>query len=129
MPRRAIAYLWASPNTLIGLIATALALCTGGRARIVAGVIEVHGGFATFALRRLTLLKNGAAALTLGHVVLGQDQASLDFTRRHERVHVRQYERWGPFFLPAYLGVSTALWVMGRDAYRDNLFEREAYAS
>ena len=49
-------------------------------------------------------------------------------TRAHERVHVRQCERWGPLFVPAYLGVSLWLMARGRDAYRDNPFEVEAYA-
>ncbi|HEX8324718.1 MAG TPA: hypothetical protein VF595_12495 [Tepidisphaeraceae bacterium] len=120
-------YAWAGPTTLVGLAAVGLSLLTGGRAAVVDGVLEAHGGFARFALRRLTLLPNGAAALTLGHVVLGQDVASLDSTRSHERVHVRQCERWGPLFLPAYLGASAVLWLMRRDAYRDNPFEREAY--
>ncbi|MGN6726954.1 MAG: hypothetical protein ACTHLZ_13625 [Tepidisphaeraceae bacterium] len=125
---RLLAYAWASPNTLLGLMPAALAVSTGGRGRVVAGVLEVHGGFATFALRRLTLLPGGAAAMTLGHVVLGTDQQSLDRTRRHERVHVRQYERWGPLFLPTYLAASAVLWLQRRDAYRENFFEREAYS-
>ncbi len=69
-----------------------------------------------------------AAAMTLGHVVLGCTIADLERTRRHERVHVRQYERWGPCFLPAYFGASLVLKLMGRDAYRGNPFEIEAYA-
>ena len=28
---------------------------------------------------------------------------------------------------PAYLGASLALWLTGRNAYRDNPFERQAY--
>ncbi|MGL5096793.1 MAG: hypothetical protein ACRDD1_14455, partial [Planctomycetia bacterium] len=68
-----------------------------------------------------------AAALTLGHVVLGRDRARLDATRAHEAVHVRQYETWGPFFIPLYLGLSAVLYLRGRDAYRENPFEREAY--
>jgi hypothetical protein len=46
--------------------------------------------------------------------------------RRHERVHVRQYERWGPLFIPLYLGASAWALVNGRDPYCDNPFEREA---
>jgi hypothetical protein len=42
-------------------------------------------------------------AITLGHVVLATTESALKKTRSHERVHVRQYERWGPFFIPAYL--------------------------
>jgi hypothetical protein len=42
-------------------------------------------------------------------------------------VHVRQYERWGPLFVPAYVLCSAVIWSRGGDAYRDNPFEREAY--
>lgn len=125
---RSAAYLWASPNTLLGLLLAALALLTRGRARAVDGVLEVSGGIVAFALRRLPVGSGGAAAMTLGHVVVGLDSDRLALTRFHERVHVAQYERWGPFFLPAY-GLSS-LWCLcrGRRPYRDNVFEREAYA-
>jgi hypothetical protein len=65
--------------------------------------------------------------MTLGHVILGRDTAALAATREHERVHVRQYERWGPLFIPAYLGCSLYLWLRRRDPYYDNPFEVEAY--
>jgi hypothetical protein len=125
---RLLIYLWAGPTTVIGLLLTALALATGGRATVVDGVLESSGGFAAFFLRRCTLLEGGATAMTLGHVVLGRDQAALDRTRRHERVHVRQVERWGPFFLPAYLIASIVAMARGRHPYRDNAFEVQAYA-
>jgi hypothetical protein len=66
--------------------------------------------------------------MTFGHVVFGQSQAALDATRDHEHVHVRQYERWGIVFVPAYLAASAYLLVRGRDAYRENPFEIEAYS-
>ena len=126
MPRP-LAYLWASPTTAVGLLFLPLALVTGGRAQIVQGVLEISGGLVSFFLRRLTLLPGGASAMTLGHVVLARDQLLLDLTRSHERVHVRQCERWGPFFLPAYaVGSLIALARTGRP-YQDNPFEREAY--
>lgn len=65
--------------------------------------------------------------MTLGHTVVGRTAAVLDLTRRHELVHVRQYERWGPFFIPAYLVCSAWQWFQGRDPYRDNPFEVEAF--
>jgi hypothetical protein len=104
-----------------------LGVVSGGRARIVAGVIEVHGGIVSFVLRRCTLLDCGASALTLGHVVLGYDALALEATRAHERVHVRQVERWGPLFIPAYAFASIIAWARGGDPYLDNAFEREAY--
>ena len=67
-------------------------------------------------------------AITLGHVVLGLDTACLDGARAHEQVHVRQYERWGPLFVPLYLASSGWQWLRGGCPYRDNHFEREACA-
>jgi hypothetical protein len=120
-------YIWAFPATLLGLVVVGLSCLTGGSARVVDGVLEVHGGFATRFLRRGLPWIGSGAAMTLGHVVLGQDPQCLAGSRAHEHVHVRQYERWGPFFLPAYLSASLILWLRGRDPYYENPFEREAY--
>jgi hypothetical protein len=122
-----LCYLWASPNTLLGLLFVLAARLTGGSVRIVQGVVEVHGGFATTFLRRGLPLIGAGAAMTLGHVILGQNQDCLDGAREHEHVHVEQYERWGLFFLPAYAAASLYLWLRGRDPYRENPFEKEAY--
>ncbi|MCA1583289.1 MAG: hypothetical protein LC791_00470 [Acidobacteria bacterium] len=64
--------------------------------------------------------------MALGHVVAARDAEALSSTRAHERAHVAQAERWGPFFVPAYLAAS--LWAVGRGEhpYFDNLFERDA---
>ena len=121
--------IWALPNTILGLVLTMAALCTGGRATVVKGVVESHGGAVALMLRRLVLIRGGASAMTLGHVVVGRDPASLERTRAHERVHVRQYEAWGPFFLPAYLAASLIAAARGRHYYRDNHFERAARGS
>jgi hypothetical protein len=125
---RAATYLWVLPTTLPGLLAAVAGLLTGGRARWVHGVIEVHGGVVSVLLRRAVPLKGGARAMALGHVVLGLDQHTLDATRLHERVHVRQAELWGPLFIPAYLIASVVVWLRGGNAYLDNPFERQAYA-
>ena len=123
------AYLWAFPTSALGLLVLLLASMRGRvHARIVAGVLEIHGGWITLFLQHGTLLAGGASAMTLGHVVLGQSGRLLDQTRRHERVHVRQCERWGPFFIPAYLLASVMAWLRGARPYMDNPFEREAYA-
>lgn len=116
-------YVWAAPNTVLGL---ALGWSLGGRFRRVDGVIEIDGPRIARALDRLRV---PAAAMTLGHCVLGRDLRTLARTRRHERVHVRQYELWGPLFIPAYLSASFWLYLRGRDPYRENPFEREAYRS
>jgi len=63
--------------------------------------------------------------MTLGHVVLCIDAVD-DVLLEHELVHVAQYERWGPLFLPAY-GIASLLALRGGgDAYRDNAFEVDA---
>ena len=54
-------------------------------------------------------------------------EPALDISREHELIHVRQYERWGPCFGPVYLGCSLWLWLRGKDGYRENPFEKEAY--
>jgi hypothetical protein len=73
------------------------------------------------------LLDGGASAITLGHVVLGRDERALAQTRAHERIHVRQYERWGAAFLPAYGAASLWAILSGGHYYFDNSFEREAF--
>jgi hypothetical protein len=125
---RAFVYAWALPTTSFGLLFLPLAwLSRTGGARMVDGVLELHGGPVDFFLRHCTLLKGGASAMTLGHVVLGRDARLLDLTRDHERIHVRQCERWGPFFIPAYLLASLLVLLRGKRPYEDNPFEREAY--
>ena len=118
-------YLWAAPNTLLGLAFLLPALLTGGRVRVERGAVEIHGGFARFVLRRCLLIE--ASALTLGHVIVGQDRDCLDHARDHEHVHVRQFTRWGPFMLPAYFLSSFLAWRRGGHFYFDNRFEKEAY--
>lgn len=127
-PRSLIAYAWAAPNTVLGLALVALACCTGGRARVERGVLEAHGGMLPALLGRL-LAPHGAAAVTLGHAVLGCDARCLARYRDHEHEHVAQYERWGPFFLPAYFAASLGTLARGGHPYRDNPFEVAARAA
>lgn len=123
---RVFATLWASPYTLLGIAIGLLALPTGTRVKIRAPVIEFYGGGVEWLLQRF-FFGQGAMAFTLGHTVFGQTAAALDIARRHELIHVRQFERWGPLMGPAYLGCSLVLWLTGRSPYRDNPFEREAF--
>lgn len=115
---------WAGPASILGLLLAAAALASGGGVRKRGRVLEVHGGWAS---RFLESCPSEPMAMTLGHTVIGRTPAALDLTRRHELIHVRQYERWGPAFIPAYLLCSLWQWLAGRDAYRDNPFEVEAY--
>ncbi len=95
--------------------------------QIVDGIAEFHSGIAGrfFASRPHPFC---FGAITLGHVILGTCHRELAALRAHEHVHVRQYERWGMFFLPAY--ALSSLWelIHGRCSYRNNFFERQAYA-
>jgi len=117
--------LWALPWTLLGVSLGLLALATGGGGRRVGRVVEFHGGILRFLLRRVPIA-GGAAAMTLGHCVIARTSDCLDRSRRHELIHVAQYERWGLLFVPAYLACSAWMWLIGRDPYHDNPFEEEA---
>ncbi|MCL7928066.1 MAG: EamA family transporter [marine benthic group bacterium] len=125
-PMRILRVLWALPNTLLGL-ALGLVALPGGGARFNRGVIEVSGPALSWLLRNLVPIPGGARAMTLGHVILGRDTQCLHECGDHERVHVSQYERWGPLFLPAYLVSSLLALFRGDDPYLGNRFEREAY--
>jgi len=127
--RRAFAicrYFWPSPASFVGLVLCGLALPFGARMKVVDGALEVCGGSIH---RFIALLPRPLrfAAITFGHVIIGVDHAVLDRVRLHEHVHIRQYERWGLFFFPAYLISSLVQLVNGRDPYLHNHFEREAF--
>ncbi len=113
-----LSYLWAAPCTLVGLVAALPMLLSGAQARFVRGVLEVSGSSIA---RRLPF-----DAITLGHVVLAHTPRAMTRWRRHERVHVRQCERWGPLFFPAYLVAGAWQRLCGRSAYWDNPFEEQA---
>ena len=121
-------YIWAFPNTVIGLLFVPLVVATNGRMEIVDGVVELRGRVIAEMLRRCVPIAGGAAAMTFGHIVLGRDRTALSATRAHERIHVRQCEVWGPAFIPAYL--FAALWgaMRGTGAYEGNYFERQAFS-
>jgi len=123
--RTLLRYAWAGPATVFGIALATLALWRG-RVSVVDGVVEAYGPLLHFLLSHLIPLAGGACAMTFGHVVLGRDPEALSLTRVHERVHVRQYELWGPAFIPAYL--VAAMWglVTRKSAYYGNFFEREA---
>jgi hypothetical protein len=127
--RLAAVYLWTLPTSICGLLFLPFIRLSGGGYQVVDGVLELYGGVARIFLQRYTILPGGALAMTLGHVVLGIDRRALAIAREHEHVHVRQAQRWGPLFIPAYLLASA--WILlahpERHAYRDNPFEREAF--
>ena len=127
-PTTVFKYIWASPASAVGICAACIANVAGAEVKRVSGVLEVslvpRSAMLCKAVRCLPF-----TAITLGHVVLAcssQDQAAL---RQHERVHVAQYELWGPLFLLAYPLESLFQWVRGRRAYLDNRFEIAARAA
>jgi hypothetical protein len=93
----------------------------GARLRLRGGIVEA------------TLPRQPARlpfdAITLGHVVIAASPRAMRRWRAHEREHVRQCERWGPLFFPAYLLAGAWQWLRGRSAYRDNPFEVAARAA
>ena len=113
------------PNTLLGLFVGLLSFVFGGKIQFREGCFEFYGGLVAFLLRKTPV---GAMAMTLGHVILGQTRRDLCAARDHEHVHVRQYERWGPFFLPTYFLFSFILWIQKKEVYRENPFEKAAYS-
>jgi hypothetical protein len=119
-------YLWAAPASIAGLVLASVALWRG-RISVLNGIVEAHGPALGWVLTHVVPLRGGAAAMTLGHVVIARDAECLKNSRAHERVHVRQYERWGPLFIPAYLAGSVWAVLRRRHPYFGNPFEIEAF--
>ncbi|MCA9193339.1 MAG: hypothetical protein KDB03_16320 [Planctomycetales bacterium] len=103
-----------------------MGVLSGGAGRIRHGAIEFYGGFVAWFVRHLPTGRS-TAGITLGHCILGQTSEGLVSVDKHERIHVRQFELWGPFMGPVYLLASAWLWIRGKDAYLENPFEVEAY--
>jgi hypothetical protein len=110
---RSLAYLWASPNTLVGLVLGALSF---QRPRAASGILVFDGPARGFVALLGTFKRS---AITFGHVVLS-NRALEGGLRLHELHHVWQYERLGPLYLPIYLVV----WVF--TGYRRHPFELAA---
>ncbi len=119
-------YIWALPNTLLGILFIPFVFFASGGIKIVDGVLEIHGRLISFILKHCLPIRGGVSALTLGHVILGRDHDSLSINRCHEHAHVKQYEMLGPVFLPVYLAASLWAWIKGRGAYKGNYLERKA---
>lgn len=117
--------LWVLPASLPGLLLGLPMAALGASVRRHEGTLEICGGALGRLAGRLPAVRH-FDAITLGHVILARDVHSLSACRAHERVHVRQYERWGLLFYPLYLGASLFIWLRGGRPYLDNPFEREA---
>jgi hypothetical protein len=118
---------WASPASALGLVMTALLLPFGAELRVLKGVLEVclrsrsSSSGSQESDRRLPF-----AAITFGHVVIARTHADHVRLRAHERVHVKQYERWAVLFLLAYPAESLLQLLLGRRPHLDNRFEVQA---
>lgn len=121
-------YLWAAPASAAGLIAAGLACALGATARVTDGVLEIAGG-RLGACAASASSRWGFAAITFGHVVIGQSHSVLAALRAHEHAHVRQYERWGIFLFVLYPASSAWQLLRGRGPYWHNTFERQARAA
>lgn len=120
-PVHLLRYLWPLPWTVVGLSLAVLAVALGGRWRWHRGALECSGG------RLGRWAERGPfAAITLGHVILASSARQAERLAAHERGHVRQYEAWGPFFVPAYLLASVWALLCGGHVHADNAFERHA---
>jgi hypothetical protein len=118
-------YVWASPASALGMLVALLAAGRGATIAVVDGVVEVVGTRLARGLAHWAPC-SGFHAITFGHVVIGTSPAVLAQCRAHERVHVRQYERYGVLFFVLYAASSVWQWLRGKDAYWDNHFERQA---
>lgn len=113
---RAISAAWAAPLTLIGAL-----IAIGGRS--VPRRDAVRGCWVATDVggpSRAALTAVGAAANTIGQVVLVRSGTAGSGLLDHEAVHVRQAERLGPLLPVAYA------WAAAIHGYADNPFERAA---
>jgi hypothetical protein len=118
--------LWASPWSLWGLSIGVMGLLTGGGVQRSGRILEFWGGILPLFLKHFPFIA-GSPVATFGHVVLGRCPRHLDACRPHQLIHVKQYEQWGPLFVPTYIMCWIVLWCVGKRPYYDNPFEREAF--
>jgi hypothetical protein len=64
-------------------------------------------------------------AQTLGRYVFATSDLDPE-TTAHECEHIRQWQRLGPLYLPAYFGSSALAFLRGDKPYWDNAFEAAA---
>lgn len=108
-----LGFVWAMPNTLLGLVVGALTFQTP----------RIHGGAIVFDRepRGVTwlLLAMNRTAMTLGFVIVSAAPVEGRLLA-HERHHVRQSMLWGPLFVPVYLALAIPF------GYRRHPMERAA---
>lgn len=119
--------IWASPCSAIGLALASITVLAGGKAKWSSGALEVsfRDSLASCGARARTFPFRG---IVFGHVILAVTREELLSIGPHERVHVAQYERWGPLFFLAYGASSLWQLALGRPPYWSNHFEVQARA-
>lgn len=110
----------------MALILAAIIRASGGRIKKHGIALETFGGAAPKILWLMNPWAN-IQAITLGHIIIARDAETAARLRTHEQAHVRQYERWGIIFPFAYCAASVFAVIKGGEAYRDNIFEIEAF--
>ncbi len=110
---RVLAYVWAAPATVGGLIVGLLS----GRVPTVRDGVLVFGEVG--GIPGLLLTRGGFAATTLGHVVIARGVPS-EALMAHELAHTRQAERLGPLTGPVYW------YLLARYGYARHPMERAA---
>ena len=108
-----LGFVWAMPNTLLGLVLGALTFQAP----------RIHGGAIVFdrgprGVTRLLRAMN-RTAMTLGFVIVSAAPVEGRLLA-HERHHVRQSMLWGPLFVPVYLALAIPF------GYRRHPMERAA---
>jgi len=120
-------FLWALPCSAVGLLLAVVPLTLGGHAKWSVGALEV-----TYRQRRTNCGKFANTlrirGIVFGHVILAITAEELQRIGPHERVHVEQYEHWGPLFFVAYGASSLLQLFKGRSPYWYNHFEIQARA-
>src|SRR5437867_3411040 len=94
---KAAKFIWAAPCSVVGVILVAGVLLLGGRAKRSLGTLEftLHDWEASSGNWARSLRFR---AITFGHVIIAATEQEFTYSRAHELVHVRQYERWGVAF-------------------------------
>ena len=119
-------YFWAAPASVIGFCIAISSLISGATIKRINGALEITGGFWLFTSTLYPALLH-FDAITFGHVIIAKNTEILTVWRDHEHIHVRQYCRWGTFFLLAYPIASLWQLINQRHPYWHNPFEVEAY--
>ena len=125
--RGIVGLLWASPCSAVGVVLAGIPLLAGGQAKWSSGALEVTYRESEASCGRLAR-KLPFRGIVFGHVILAVTRSELQSIGPYERVHVQQYERWGPLFFFAYGASSIWQFLRGRSAYWDNHFEVQARA-